>query len=96
MTAEAAAKKALRDMGGYELDRVASALGMPFTLDTDRLLLREMSPADLDFVAAMLADSQVMRFFPQRYSREESARWIERQVDRYRRDGHGLWLVCGA
>ncbi len=43
MTAEAAAKKALRDMGGYELDRVASALGMPFTLDTDRLLLREMS-----------------------------------------------------
>lgn len=66
---------------------------MRFVLETDRLALRELSPGDLDFVATMLADPEVMRFYPKRYSREESAGWIERQLERYTRDGHGLWLV---
>ena len=66
---------------------------MPFLLETDRLLLREMSQGDLDFVATMLADPEVMRFYPKAYSREESAEWVERQIARYARDGHGLWLV---
>ena len=66
---------------------------MRFVLETDRLALREMSLDDLDFVATMLADPQVMRFYPKCYSREESAGWIERQLERYARDGHGLWLV---
>ncbi len=66
---------------------------MRFVLETDRLALREMSLDDLDFVATTLADPQVMRFYPKCYSREESAVWIERQLERYARDGHGLWLV---
>jgi RimJ/RimL family protein N-acetyltransferase len=37
---------------------------MPFLLETDRLMLREMSQGDLDFVATMLADPEVMRFYP--------------------------------
>ena len=53
----------------------------------------KMSLEDLDFVATMLADPQVMRFYPKCYSRVESATWIERQLERYSRDGHGLWLV---
>jgi RimJ/RimL family protein N-acetyltransferase len=52
-----------------------------------------MSLDDLDFVASMLADPEVMRFYPRRYSREESEAWVRRQLDRYSRDGHGLWLV---
>jgi len=63
-------------------------------LETPRLALREMSLDDLDFVAEMLADAEVMRFYPKRYTREESAAWIERQLARYERDGHGLWLVA--
>jgi RimJ/RimL family protein N-acetyltransferase len=66
---------------------------MTFSLQTDRLALREMSLEDLDFVAAMLADHQVMRFYPKCYTREESASWVARQIERYARDGHGLWLV---
>ena len=62
-------------------------------LETPRLLLREMSLADLDFVAAMLADPEVMRYYPKCYSREEAETWIERQMKRYARHGHGLWLV---
>ena len=66
---------------------------MRFVLETDRLALRELCLEDLDFVATMLADPEVMRFYPKCYSREESTGWIERQLERYSRDGHGLWLV---
>jgi RimJ/RimL family protein N-acetyltransferase len=52
-----------------------------------------MGPADLDFVSEMLSDPEVMRFYPKRYTREESRIWIDRQVARYRADGHGLWLA---
>jgi RimJ/RimL family protein N-acetyltransferase len=62
-------------------------------LTTPRLALREMVPGDLDFVAAMLADPQVMRFYPKRYSREEAEGWLRGQLARYARDGHGLWLT---
>ena len=63
------------------------------TIETARLLLREMSPDDLDFVAAMLAHPEVMRYYPKCYSRDEAAVWIERQMRRYARHGHGLWLA---
>lgn len=66
---------------------------MTVILETRRLILREMSPADLDFVADMLADPEVMRYYPKCYSREEAATWIGRQMNRYARHGHGLWLV---
>lgn len=66
---------------------------MGFELLTARLRLREMTAGDLDFVASMLADSQVMRFYPQIYSRDEARAWLERQIGRYADFGHGLWLV---
>ncbi|MFN0149546.1 MAG: GNAT family N-acetyltransferase [bacterium] len=74
--------------------RAASPSPMGPALETPRLSLREMSMADLDFVAEMLADPEVMRFYPKPYTRDESVTWIERQLGRYSRDGHGLWLVA--
>jgi len=62
-------------------------------IETERLVLRELNLADLDFVSEMLSDPEVMRFYPKRYSREESQAWIERQMQRYQDYGHGLWLV---
>jgi len=64
-----------------------------FLLETKRLGLREMGPGDLDFISRMLADPEVMRFYPKPYSREESQLWIDKQLARYRADGHGLWLA---
>jgi [ribosomal protein S5]-alanine N-acetyltransferase len=66
---------------------------MTCILETPRLLLREMTLADLDFVAAMLADPEVMRFYPKCYTREEAETWVQRQTKRYARHRHGLWLV---
>lgn len=62
-------------------------------LTTPRLDLREMNLEDLDFLASLLADPEVMRYFPKPLSREESEAWIHRQLDRYEQDGCGYWLV---
>lgn len=66
---------------------------MPFQLVTNRLILREFTLADLDFVADLMADPEVMRYYPKTCNRAEAAQWIERQLQRYRDDGHGIWLV---
>jgi len=61
--------------------------------ETARLALRELAPDDLDFVAGMLADAEVMRFYPKVHTRAEAQEWLDRQRARYVRDGHALWLV---
>jgi RimJ/RimL family protein N-acetyltransferase len=66
---------------------------MKKVLETARLELRELVPADLDFMAEMMADAEVMRYYPKRLTRDLSAEWIERQIARYRTDGYGLWLA---
>lgn len=62
-------------------------------LETDRLHLREMEITDLDFIATMLADTEVMRYYPATYNRSEALGWVERQRKRYAEHGHGLWLA---
>ena len=72
-----------------------SSPGSPFSLVTERLLLRQMSSADLPFVTYMLGHPEIMRFYPktQQKPEEVAAAWIERQVVRYEKWGYGLWLV---
>jgi ribosomal-protein-alanine N-acetyltransferase len=65
-----------------------------FILQTPRLSLREMTWDDLDFVAMMLGDPLVMRHYPKCYSREEAKAWVQKQLERYRDDGHGFWLAA--
>jgi RimJ/RimL family protein N-acetyltransferase len=67
-------------------------------LATDRLVLREFTPADLDFLAEMTADPEVMRYYPKVYTRGEAREWLERDLRRYAEHGLGGWLVldrCG-
>jgi ribosomal-protein-alanine N-acetyltransferase len=62
-------------------------------LQTPRLVLRELVPEDLDFVATMLGHPEVSRYYERTFARYDSEVWLERQRERYRRDGHGLWLA---
>ncbi|HCS51440.1 GNAT family N-acetyltransferase [Rubinisphaera sp.] len=66
---------------------------MNYLLETERLRFRQMGPADIDFLAELLSNPQVVRFYPKVYTREESFEWIERQMGRYQEFGHGLWLL---
>ncbi|GGM48679.1 GNAT family N-acetyltransferase [Microbacterium saperdae] len=60
---------------------------------TDRLRFREMTSDDLDRMAALLGDPDVMSYYPAPRSREESADWIARMQRSYDQHGHGLWII---
>jgi RimJ/RimL family protein N-acetyltransferase len=75
------------------MDKRQTLPTMNIIFETARLSLREMTLADLDFIATMLADPEVMRYYAKCYTRAEAESWIRRQLDRYAKDGHGLWLV---
>ncbi|HET9275345.1 MAG TPA: GNAT family N-acetyltransferase [Gemmatimonadales bacterium] len=62
-------------------------------LTTHRLALYDLQANDLDFVAGMLADPEVTRYYARRFGRADAEVWLNRQLERYERDGHGLWLV---
>jgi RimJ/RimL family protein N-acetyltransferase len=62
-------------------------------LETRRLLLSRMSLDDLDFLAEMLSDPAVMRFYPKRLTRDEAIVSIRRALNRYAQFGYGPWLV---
>jgi RimJ/RimL family protein N-acetyltransferase len=65
----------------------------PFELTTERTRLREFRPDDIDALAPIFADEAMMEFYPHAFSREESAAWIARNLERYRNDGYGLWAL---
>lgn len=54
---------------------------------TDRLILRPWERRDLEPFAALNADPEVMRFFPQRLSRAESDALVDRLAERWLREG---------
>jgi len=66
---------------------------MKAILETPRLIMQELNESDLDFVALMLAHTEVMQYWPRPFTRAESADWIKNQRDRYVKDGFGYWLL---
>jgi RimJ/RimL family protein N-acetyltransferase len=52
-----------------------------------------MTLDDLDDMAALLGDPQVMRYYPHPKSREEALAWIAWNRRLYREYGFGLWLL---
>lgn len=63
-------------------------------LETERLFLRKMRAADFDALFAVLADPDNMRHYPHAFDEARVRGWIERNAERCRRDGFGLWAVC--
>ena len=66
---------------------------MPVPPPTPRLAFREMTPDDLDDVAALLGDPEVMRYYPHPKDRAEALAWIAWNQRLYREHGFGLWLL---
>lgn len=62
-------------------------------LETKRLYLREFNEDDFDDLAALLQDPQVMYAYEHDFSKQDVKDWLDRQIQRYRRDGFGLWAV---
>ncbi len=62
-------------------------------LETARLRLREFTPNDADALEAVLGDPVTMQYYPAAFDRKGVESWIEKNMVRYQRDGHGLWAM---
>ena len=63
-------------------------------LETERLYLREMTENDFEALNKVLADSDIMKHYPYTFDENRVRIWIQRNIDRYRILGFGLWAVC--
>lgn len=63
-------------------------------IETPRLFLREMAPEDYDALYAVLANSDIMRHYPYTFDEARVRRWIDKNMERCRVFGFGLWAVC--
>lgn len=62
-------------------------------LETDRLKLREMTLSDRKALSSILQDENVMYAYNGAFSDEETMAWMQKQLQRYKEYGFGLWGV---
>ena len=62
-------------------------------LETKRLRLRELTEGDRPGLCGILQDGAAMYAYEHAFSDREVDQWLARQMDRYRREGFGLWAV---
>ena len=68
-------------------------MGRERILETKRLYLRQMDEGDFPDLCKMLQDEEVMYAYAHAFPDEEAREWLNRQMDRYRRYGFGLWAA---
>ena len=77
-----------RDGTKYLLGQMLTA-----ELQTERLILRRLTPDDTDAIFAIIGDPIAMRYYPRTFTREDAQEWIERNLRRYQQDGYGLLAI---
>lgn len=63
-------------------------------IETKRLILREMTIEDYDALYRVLADSDIMKHYPYNFDEKRVRGWIDKNIERYKIFGFGLWAVC--
>src|SRR4029453_2600958 len=71
----------------------ATIAAMPVPPPTPQLAFREMTPDDLDDMASLLGDPEVMRYYPHPKNGDQSSALITWNQRLYRTYGYGLWLI---
>jgi len=63
-------------------------------METERLLLRKLTPQDLDALVEIYGDALAMRYFEKVYTRDEiRERFLNRNLACYSDPGHGMYAV---
>ncbi|MBP0982984.1 MAG: GNAT family N-acetyltransferase [Oscillospiraceae bacterium] len=62
-------------------------------IEIERLFLREMTEEDFPALYAVLSDSDIMQHYPYTFDENRVRGWIEKNIERYRIFGFGLWAV---
>jgi RimJ/RimL family protein N-acetyltransferase len=66
---------------------------MKIILETNRLFLKEFSEKDYADLSEILQDKEVMYAYEHSFSDEEVIDWYNKQIERYKENGYGLWAV---
>lgn len=61
--------------------------------ETPRLLLRELEQSDFADLCSLLQDQDVMYAYEHAFDTQEVVQWLQTQLQRYKKDGFGLWAV---
>jgi len=62
-------------------------------LTTDRLVLRKLVPEDFEAVRKIHSDPRVMAIYGGVFTEQGTREWIQRNIDRYARDGVGFFAI---
>lgn len=62
-------------------------------IETERLRLREMDISDMKALSSILQDEKVMYAYNGPFNDEETMAWMQKQLQRYKDFGFGLWGV---
>ena len=62
-------------------------------LETKRLRLREITQTDYKALSQILQDEETMYAYEGAFSDKEVQEWLDRQIQRYKKWGFGLWAV---
>ncbi len=62
-------------------------------LETERLLLRELTPDDFDAMFEIFGDAETMLYYPRPYDRAMLEAALQRQFKSYADNGYGLWAM---
>ena len=62
-------------------------------LETRRLVLREMRQSDFQDLAEILQNPKVMYAYEHDFSDNDVQIWLNRQIERYKKYGFGLWAI---
>jgi RimJ/RimL family protein N-acetyltransferase len=64
-----------------------------WVIESDRLILRRLTPDDAENVLQIVGDSETMRFYPHTLDLAGAKQLILRHLQFYKRHGIGLWAV---
>ncbi|MDR1249221.1 MAG: GNAT family N-acetyltransferase [Treponema sp.] len=62
-------------------------------IETDRTFFREMDANDFDDLCKILQNIDVMYAYEHSFTEEEVWNWLNKNIERYNKNGHGLWAV---
>lgn len=62
-------------------------------IETKRLILREYTWEDFSALYEIFSDPETMQHYPAPFDEEKTRNWIQRNMNRYREYGFGLWAV---
>lgn len=62
-------------------------------IETEKLILRELTENDFDALYAILGDPELMQYYPNVFDEKKIRAWINNNIERYQIFSFGLWAV---